>query len=273
MDVAILGVDPPGRRYARACAAAGFAVTVCDEDANAVLDAVDSLSSDAADGTTGVRSAVDGADVVVETRSFELDTARERLAEVEDGAPADALLAIVVDTATVTSLSVALRDPYRLVGLHDAAPTGGRGPVEVVVADRTDESTVTDAVRFVEQLGLVPLRVRDGPGFASDRLRLALQAEAMRLYDQGVASPGTIDETMTVADGHDIGPLELADRQGLDTVEAALERLAAELGPQFEPPGVLSEKIDAGELGRARGTGFYRWENGDIVGPSDDRGV
>lgn len=270
MDVAILGVRSLARQYARACTTAGLSVTVCGTDANAVLDTVDSLASDAADGTTDVRSAVDGADVVLETRSSALDSARERLAAIENDAPADALLVVAVDTETVTSLSVALREPYRLVGFHDAAPPGAWGPIEVVVADRTADSTVTEAARFVERLGLIPLRVRDGPGFASDRLRLALQAEAIRLYEQDVADAKTIDELLTVADGHDTGPLELADRQGLDTVYAALERLAAEVGPRFDPPKLLAEKVEAGALGRARGAGFYEWEDGAPVSQRDE---
>jgi len=260
MDVVILGVGPVGRQFAHACTGGGFTVTLCGTDANDVLDAVDSLSSPDADGTTDVGAAVDDADVVVETRSATVETARERLADVEDAAPADAQLLVTVESTAVTSLAVALREPERLVGLHSAAPIEWNGPIEVIVPEGASAQQVEAAESFVESLGWQPLRVQDAPGLVSDRLRLAQQAEAIRAYEHGVADAATIDRTLTVADGHDIGPLELADRQGLDTVLEALERLAEDFGPRYEPPAVLVEKVEAGELGRARGEGFYDWD-------------
>lgn len=269
MDVTILGVGSAGSQFAHACANGGLSVTVCETDANAVLDTVDSLSAAEADGTTDTRSAVENADVVVETRSdADVERTRERLADVEDWAPEDALLAVVVSTTTVTTLSVALREPERLIGLHSSGPLEVAGPIEVVTVDGTDERAVATAIEFVERLGWRALHVRDGHGFVADRLRLALQAEAIRLYEQGVADPATIDATMTAA-GHETGPLELADRQGLDAVLAALERLAAEVGPRYDPPPALVEKVEAGQLGRGRGQGFYTWEDGHPTISSD----
>lgn len=260
MDVVILGVGPTGRTFAQACTGDDFTVTLCGADANAVLDAVDSLSAGEADGTTDVEAAVEGATVVVETRSADVDTVRERLASVEDAAPDDAQLLVTVESTSVTSLAVALREPERLVGLHAASPGEWADLLEVVVPEGASELHVDAAESFVERLGWQAVRVHDAPGFVSDRLRLALQAEAIRLYEQGVADAGEIDRTMTVADGHDIGPLELADRQGLDTVLSGLQRLTDDIGPRYEPPELLAELVEAGKLGRARGEGFYDWD-------------
>ena len=270
MNVVILGVGPTGRALARGCSDAGFAITLCGEEANAVLDAVDSLSTPDADGTTDVSGAVASADVVVETRTTDVEAARERLADVEDGAPTDAQLLATVESTAVTTLAVALREPGRLVGLHAAAPLGWDDSIEVVEPEGANEQRVADAESFVERLGWHPLRVRDGPGFLADRLRLAQQVEAIRIYEQGVADPATIDRAMTVADGRDVGPLEMADRQGLETLQTALERLAADLGPRFDPPSTLRERVEEGRLGRQSGEGFYEWEDGHPVRPIDE---
>lgn len=270
MDVVILGVGSTARALARACTDHGFAVTLCGADANAVLDAVDALSSPDADGTTDLTGAVDDADAVVETRTAEVDPTRERLADVEDTAPEEAQLLVTVESTAVTSLAVALREPGRLVGLHAAAPTGWDGPIEVIEPEGASEPRVEAAESFVERLGWQPLRVRDGPGFVADRLRLAQQVEAIRALEQGIADPATIDRTMALSDGHDVGPLELADRQGLDTLRAALERLATDLGPHFEPPAPLLDRIEDGRLGKASGGGFYEWEGGQPVTPTDE---
>jgi 3-hydroxybutyryl-CoA dehydrogenase len=271
MHVVILGVGPAGRTLADACASAGFTITLSGADANAVLDAVDSLPTTDADGTTDVEAAVEDAAVVVETRLGDVETARERLADVEDAAPTDAQLLVVVESTAVTSLAVALRDPERLVGLHAASPTAWGDPIEVVVPEGAGEDWIAAAESFVEQLGWQLLRVRDAPGLVAERLRAGQQAAAIRALQQGIADLATIDLTMTAADGHDVGPLELADRQGLDTVLETLERLAADLGPQYDPPALLLEKVERGELGRKRGEGFYEWTDGEPERPVGDK--
>jgi 3-hydroxybutyryl-CoA dehydrogenase len=273
MDVAILGVEGVGRQYASACTRAGLVVSLCGSDANAVVDAVESLGASGdsrVDGTTDVPAAVTDADAVIETRPGDPETCRKRLAEIEDHAPDDALLAVTVENRSMTSLGVGLREPDRLVGLHSAAPIGVGDPIEVVVAELTGQEAARAAEAFVAELGWAPLRVRDAPGFVSGRLRLALQAEAIRLYEGGVADPSTIDKAMVTADGHDAGPLELSDRQGLDAVLDALETLAETVGSRYDPPQLLREKVAADQLGRESGEGFYEWENGEPTGPADE---
>ena len=277
MNVAILGVGPFGQRLAGACADTGLSVAVYGADANDVLDIVDAIGVDDAgahvDGTTDLPGAVGEADVVVETRSASVETTRERLAAVENHAPDDALLAFKADERPVTETAVALQTPGRFVGLHEIH--GGQAPaeavpLEVVRADQTTDDTVETARTFVSDIGWIPLVVGDGPGFVSSRLHLALQAEAIRLLEDGVGDAETIDRTMTLGYSHDLGPLELADRQGLDTVEGALSSLADTLGHRYEPPPLLTQKVEDGDYGKRRGRGFYVWDGDTPTSPASD---
>jgi 3-hydroxybutyryl-CoA dehydrogenase len=274
MDVAVRGAGERGRDVARVAAAAGHAVALYDDNANAAMDAIDAIEgrvSDAATvdrltATTGLESAVADADVAVETATADGTALRERLAAVEDAADREALLAVVTDVS-VTAAAAGLRHPDRAVGVRfrslAEAPL-----VEVVVADQTTAATCERAQSFVAGLDRSPVVVRDAPGGASARLALALEAEAMRLVDAGVAGVAAVDEALVLGYGHPAGPLEQADRAGLDDRLADLEELASAVGERFAPPDVLRERVADGATGRAAGEGFYRWEDGEPVEPA-----
>jgi 3-hydroxybutyryl-CoA dehydrogenase len=108
-------------------------------------------------------------------------------------------------------------------------------------------------------MGKEPIDVRDAPGFASSRLGLAIGLEAIRMLEAGVASAEDIDKAMTLGYGFPMGPLRLTDLVGLDVRLAIAEHLARELGPRFEPPQLLRDKVARGELGKKSGKGFYPW--------------
>jgi len=105
--------------------------------------------------------------------------------------------------------------------------------------------------------------VRDTPGRASARLALALEVEAMWMVADGVASVEAVDETLTVGQDHPVGPLERADRAGLDDRLDRLQALAENLGVRFQPPSLLAERVAAGATGSDAGEGFYVWEGGE----------
>jgi len=131
--------------------------------------------------------------------------------------------------------------------------------VEVVRHAAADADAVARAVAFAERLGKTPITVTDSPGFASSRLGLVIGLEAMRMVEQGVASPADIDTAMKLGYGHPMGPLELTDLVGLDVRLGIAEYLSGAIGPAFTPPEVLRAKVAAGKLGKKTGEGFYRW--------------
>jgi 3-hydroxybutyryl-CoA dehydrogenase len=131
--------------------------------------------------------------------------------------------------------------------------------VEVVRTDRTSPAALALAVALAEKLGKTPITVKDSPGFASSRLGLVIGLEAMRMVEEGVASASDIDTAMKLGYGHPMGPLELTDLVGLDVRFGIAEYLARAIGPSFEPPKILADKVAAGKLGKKSGEGFYVW--------------
>ncbi len=105
-----------------------------------------------------------------------------------------------------------------------------------------------------------PIVVKDVPGFASSRLGVALGLEAMRMFEQGVASAQDIDTAMELGYNHPMGPLKLTDLVGLDVRLNIAEYLHRELGSEtFRPPEVLRRMVSEGKLGKKTGEGFYDW--------------
>lgn len=274
MDVAVLGAGDPGRDLALVCTTAGHAVRLYDDDANAAMDGLDAVEGRLRDGvaadrleaTTGLEAAVRNADVVVETATADVGAVQERLAAVEDTADREALLAVAT-VVPVTAAASGLRHPDRAVGLR-YRELADVPLVEVVVADQTSAETRRRARSVVTDLDRSPVVVRDGPGGVSTRLELALEAEAMRLVADGVAAVAAADEALRLGYGYPAGPLERADRAGLDGRLATLERLADRLGDRFAPPPLLRERVDEGHLGRATGEGFYVWADGEPSEPA-----
>lgn len=273
MDVAVFGASRLGQAVAQICAVAGHDVHLYDEEANAVMDGIDTIErrlpadtdvTDRLSGTTGRDAAVADADIVVETSISDAATLQTLFADIEGAVGRDTLIAAGVEGIAVTAAAAGLRHPERAVGLRFREPLE-QPLVEVVAAEQTSERIRERASAFVAGLDRSPVVVRDTPGVVSTRAALALEAEAMRLVDEGVASVQAVDDVLELGYGHEHGPLVQADRAGLDTRLDALEQLSRDVSDRFDPPAVLRDRVDAGKLGKQSGEGFYRWENGDPV--------
>lgn len=290
MQVSVLGAGTMGHGIAQVAAMAGHEVTMRDIEAAYVDDGLDAIESnlrggvdrdkvtpdemaatlDRLSGTTSLEAAVTDADLVVEAVPEDMELKRETVAEVESLVDDDAVIASNTSSLSVTEILSALERPERGLGLHFFNPVHIMGLVEVVVAEQTSESTLAFATEFVEGIDKTAVEVGDSPGFASSRLGVALGVEAMRMVQEGVASPADVDTAMELGYNHPMGPLELGDAVGLDVRLDILEYLREELGERFRPPQILKRKVRAGKLGKKTGEGFYVWEGGEIVGASED---
>ncbi|MGO4342507.1 3-hydroxyacyl-CoA dehydrogenase family protein [Pedococcus sp. 2YAF34] len=216
---------------------------------------------DEALGRLNVTTAADdlaGAGLVVEAVPEDTDLKLEVLRRAERVAPG-AVLATNTSSLSVSGIAAGLKAPERFIGLHFFNPVPASDLVEVVVGEQTGDDLVEQARGWVTALGKTAITVQDSPGFASSRLGVAIALEAMRMVQEGVASAQDIDTAMTLGYRHPVGPLRTTDIVGLDVRLAIAEHLTRELGPRFEPPQVLRDKVAAGELGRKTGRGFYDW--------------
>ncbi len=275
-QVGVFGGGRMGAGIAHAFLVAGSAVTVIEADENAAAAAAErvrsSLQKAAARNTlradldevaarlsvTADSGALAAADLVVEAVPELPDLKATVLAKVEDVAPG-AVVATNTSSLSIDQLAVGLGRPERFIGLHFFNPVPISELVEIVVGSKTDAGLVTAAQGWVAALGKTAITVSDSPGFASSRLGVAIALEAMRMLEDGVATAEDIDTAMTLGYKHPMGPLRTTDIVGLDVRLAIAEHLAREVGPRFEPPAILREKVAAGHLGRKTGQGFYTW--------------
>jgi 3-hydroxybutyryl-CoA dehydrogenase len=178
---------------------------------------------------------------------------------VEGDLEPGAILASNTSSIPIARLAEGLARPARFIGLHFFNPVPLMKLLEIVVGPATAPEVVENARAFAARLGKEPILVKDAPGFATSRLGVAIGLEAIRMLEAGVASAADIDRAMELGYGHPMGPLRLTDLVGLDVRLAIARTLEKELGPRFAPPRLLVEKVEAGELGKKSGRGFYDW--------------
>jgi len=277
--VAVVGAGTMGHGIAQVAAVAGYTVKLTD----AYPQALDTARTRIAENLSGavqrgklsredadaavmristsadMRSAVRDASIVVEAVVEDLTRKREVFAAIDAAADADAVLATNTSSLSIAAIAGATARPERLVGMHFFNPVHVMKLVEVVRHAGASPAAVALAVALAEKMGKTPITVMDSPGFASSRLGIVLGLEAIRMVEQGVASPADIDTAMKLGYGHPMGPLELTDLVGLDVRLGIAEYLARALGASFTPPQLLVDKVGAGKLGKKSGEGFYKW--------------
>lgn len=210
---------------------------------------------------TSLPEAVKDADLVIEAVFEDLEVKRKVFTEVDSHAPPHAILASNTSTLSITALAAVTRRPERVVGMHFFNPPPVMKLVEVVRGFLTSDETVETVKSLAEKLGKVPVVSRDAPGFIANRVGVASILEAIRLYEQGVASARDIDTAMKLGYNWPMGPLELADFIGLDVLLGIAEILYKEIGSSaYHPPPLLRRLVAAGYLGRKTGRGFYTYK-------------
>ena len=273
--VGVLGGGRMGAGIAHAFLIAGSRVTVVEVDAPAAEAAKERVESDLAkslergkiDGNLDVWTenfavSVDYADfaqcdLAVEAVPELWDLKVSSLQNVEANLREDAWLASNTSSLSIDGLAAELQRPERFCGMHFFNPVPASKLVEIVVGERTGQDMQDLTAQWVAGLGEPPATVKHAPGFPSSRLGVALGLEAIRMVEEGVASPEDIDNAMVLGYKHPVGPLALTDIVGLDVRLGIAEYLEKELGPRFAPPQLMRDRVERGELGKKSGKGFY----------------
>jgi len=175
--------------------------------------------------------------------------------------PTHTILCSNTSCLSVTELARATGRPDRVIGTHFLSPVPPSKLLEIVRADTTSEETLATVKEFGRSLRKEILVAKDTPGFIFNYLLLALTGAAVRLLENGVASAEDIDKSMILGLGHPIGPLALADFNGLDVgymVSCAMYERSKD--PCLAPSAIMKEMVDSGRLGRKTGQGFYKYK-------------
>ncbi len=279
-SVAVIGAGTMGHGIAQVCAAAGLRTSVHDVHPDVIAAGLDRVRNNLDYGVqkgkisvesrsealanlaaeADLRRAVTGADLIIEAVPEDLAMKQAIFQVARETAPAHAIWASNTSSIPVGSLSAFVPDPSRLCGMHFFNPVHIQPLLEIVRTAQTSDRTIELAVAFARHIGKDPIVVKDVAGFASSRLGLALGLEAIRMVEEGVASPEAIDKAMELGYRHPMGPLKLTDLVGLDVRLAIAETLAREVDAvRFAPPQLLRDMVAQGKLGRKSGEGFYKY--------------
>jgi 3-hydroxybutyryl-CoA dehydrogenase len=169
-------------------------------------------------------------------------------------------LASNTSSISITKLAAATKRPEQVVGMHFMNPVPVMKLCEIVRGVQTSDDVYATTKALAEKLGKTTITSQDHPGFIVNRMLIPLLNEACFALQEGVASPEDIDTGAKLGLNHPMGPLELSDLIGLDTVLSIAEVLHREIGdPKYRPPTMLRNLVAAGWLGRKTGRGFYRY--------------
>ncbi|KRF15089.1 3-hydroxyacyl-CoA dehydrogenase family protein [Nocardioides sp. Soil796] len=283
--ILVVGSGAMGSQIAMVCALAGLEVAVQDlaeaslEKAQSELRArVDRnvakgrLSAEERDAAfarltfdTDLAPAAEGVDFVIEAAVEKLDVKRELFAELDRLTPEHAILATNSSSFVPSRIADATGRPDRVVNMHFFNPALVMRCVEVVRSPQTSDATVDATVALTERIGKLPVVLdKEIPGFIANRLLGAVRDEAIRLLEGGYASVEAIDTAARTALGYPMGPFELMDLTGIDIGYYTKQGRFEETGdPADAPSRSVTEKVEAGELGRKTGKGWYDYTEGD----------
>ncbi len=277
--IAVLGAGTMGHGIAHAAIAGGYATRLYDVSDEAVgkgRGAIEQivkkgvelgkLSSPDADAmlarlstTTSLAEAVHDADLVIEAAPEKIDLKLALFAQIEQHAPAGAVIGSNTSALSVTELAGSLTNPSRVAGMHFFNPVHKMKLIEIVRALESASAALEAIEEVSRRMGKETVLVRESPGFITTRVNASIGNEAFYMLMEGVASARDIDKALKLGLNHPMGPFELVDLVGLDTRLSILEYLHRSLGEKYRPCPLLAQYVKAGRLGRKVGKGVYEY--------------
>ncbi len=199
-------------------------------------------------------------DMVIETVQEDLETKKRVMRHLGAVLPADRIFITNTSTLSITEIATASGRPDKVVGMHFMHPVTRTPLVEVVRGAETSDDTFQRALELARALDKKVVEVFETPGYVLTRVMLPLLNEAIHVVMEGVASAESVDEAIRLAYELKMGPLEYADRVGLDKVMGWMDHLFDELGElKYRPCPLLRKMVRAGHLGRKTGRGFFTY--------------
>ncbi|WP_176482001.1 3-hydroxybutyryl-CoA dehydrogenase [Paucisalibacillus globulus] len=277
--VMVIGAGQMGAGIAQVCAQSGFDVYLNDMNEAALekgMNNIEKLLTRAVDKgrisdtektdtltrltpSTSLEDAKN-CDLVIEAVIENMDVKTSVFKQLDDIAPAHAILASNTSSLPITEIASATNRPEQVIGMHFMNPVPVMKLVEIIRGLQTSDETYQAIEDMTHKLSKTPVEVNDFPGFVSNRILMPMINEAIYTLYEGVASVEDIDTVMKLGMNHPMGPLQLADFIGLDTCLYIMEVLHEGFGDsKYRPCPLLRKYVKAGWLGKKSGRGFYQY--------------
>lgn len=277
--VGIIGAGQMGSGIAQVCLQSGYPVTMQDIADQFVEKGLNTVKSglarnvekgrmtkeqhDAAvarlKGTTSAADLKDS-DIVIEAAVEDIEIKKKIFANLDQVCPPHTILASNTSSLPIIKMAAATKRQDRVIGTHFFNPVPVLNVVEVSRTVATSDETVQKTKKFIESLGKTVVLCQDLPGFIANRAMTPYLIESIRLLESGVSTAEDIDNACRLGYNLPMGPLQVVDLIGLDTVYSIANILFDEFkDPKFAPPPLLARMVMAGRLGRKTGRGFYNY--------------
>ena len=277
--VCVVGFGVMGTGIVQVCAQAGYETTVVARREESLREGMEKVKfglrkmaekgkiqdAEAAlkriHTTTNLEEGAKDADIVVEAVYEDVSAKREVFERLDAICKKDAILGSNTSTISIATLASFTSRPENVIGVHFMNPPPLMPAVEIVKSLKTSEETVRRTVQFVRSLGKEAVIVNDFPGFVTSRMMVLMLNEAVKIYENGVASVEDIDKIIKLSFGWPMGPFQLLDLIGIDIVANALQAIYNETGwERFKPAVTMMQYARLGWKGRKTGRGFYKYE-------------
>ncbi len=283
-EVAVIGGGTMGNGIAHVFAQHGFKVTLVDVSEAQLEKALGligrNLDRQVNKGTlsepekmetlqriataTSIEEGVKNAGLVVQAATENGDLKLKIFSELDTFTSRDCILASNTSSISITRIASATKKPEKVIGMHFMNPVPVMKLVEVIQGYHTASEVTSEIVSLSEKLGKIPCLVQDYPGFIANRILMPMLNEAIYSLYERVAGVKEIDDVMKLGMAHPMGPLQLADFIGLDVCHSILEVLYQGFhNPKYAPCPLLTNMVQARELGVKTGSGFYVYTPGE----------
>jgi 3-hydroxybutyryl-CoA dehydrogenase len=292
MITGVAGAGAMGSGIAQVAAMAGNEVLLFDENKQAVDKALSSISASLQ--KLEEKGKVKNAEEVlkriktidapqqfascgffIEAIIENLEAKQKLFSTVEQVVSDQCILATNTSSLSIASLASACKNPGRFIGVHFFNPPVLMKLVEIIPGIRTSAETLSTALHLVASYGKAAVTAKDTPGFIVNRIARPYYGEAIRIFEEGKASPSTIDHAMKTAGGFKMGPFELMDFIGNDINYKVTETVWQQMffDSRYRPSQTQKRLFEAGMYGRKTGRGYYEYQNGNalIPPPAEDK--